>query len=326
MKIGWIHVLKKVYGETVYGTMAQSILSKHYDLEIINAGLEPFKKYMYPKVLYQLSRATGEKEIWIRNFDAILTMPYDHAKGKNIVLVHHIDHSFQPPYLKPSFLMLEKIFYHHLKKVDAIVTVSKYWQNHFLEKGFSNVHLIYNSFDVDQFQFEEEEIFQFKKKLRLEGKPVVYLGNCKAIKGVVDAYDRLKDLTVHLVTSGQQEVKLPAINLNLNYREYLLLLKSSSAVITMSKFKEGWNRTAHEAMLCKTPVIGSGLGGMTELLEGGGQILCKDFRELKDRTIYAIEHPELGEMGYEFAKQFTTERFNEAWLNLIKNHLDRKLI
>lgn len=319
MKIGWIHVLKKVYGETIYGNMAQSILSKHDDLEIINAGLDPFKKYLYPKVLTQLSRVTGEKEVWIRNFDAILTMPYDRTKGKNIVLIHHIDHSFQSPYLRPSFLILEKIFYHHLKKVDGIVTVSKYWQNHFLEKGYPKVHLIYNAFDIGQFQFEDEEIFEFKRKFQLEGKPIVYLGNCKQIKGVVEAYHHLRGLKVYLVTSGQQEVKIFAPNLNLSYREYLLLLKSSSVVITMSKFKEGWNRTAHEAMLCKTPVVGSGLGGMTELLEGGKQIICKDFRDLKDRTIYAIEHPELGVKGYEFAKQFTVERFNEAWLNLVKN-------
>jgi glycosyltransferase involved in cell wall biosynthesis len=114
-------------------------------------------------------------------------------------------------------------------------------------------------------------------------------------------------------------VKISAPNLNLSYGEYLLLLKSSSVVITMSTFKEGWNRTAHEAMLCKTPVVGSGLGGMQELLDGGGQIICEDFSQLREKVLYVLDHPEIGEKGYEFAKQFTIERFNEAWLNLIKN-------
>ena len=92
----------------------------------------------------------------------------------------------------------------------------------------------------------------------------------------------------------------------------------------MSKFKEGWNRTAHEAMLCKTPVIGSGLGGMRELLEGGGQIICEDFGDLKERVCYVLEHPELGEAGYGFAKQFTVKRFEEEWLNLIERVHEEK--
>ena len=66
-------------------------------------------------------------------------------------------------------------------------------------------------------------------------------------------------------------INIPVVNLSLNYKEYLCLLKASSVVVTMSKFKEGWCLTAHEAMLCKTPVIGSGKGGMRELLEGGNK-------------------------------------------------------
>ena len=93
--------------------------------------------------------------------------------------------------------MLEKIFYHHLKKVDAIVTISKYWQNHFGERGYPNVHLIYNAFDTDQFHFEAEEIRAFKKQFRFEGKPIVYLGNCQRIKGVVEAFEQLKEYGGH---------------------------------------------------------------------------------------------------------------------------------
>lgn len=323
MKIGWISVLKKMYGETIYASMVQSILSQYHDLDIINVGLDHFKKYLYFKILFRLYRVSGEKEIWIRNFDSILTMPFDGTKGKNIALIFHIDHSFQPPYLKPPLVALENIFYHHLKKVDAVITISKYWQNHFWERGYPKVYLIYNAFDMDQFHFQEEEIVEFKKKHHLEGKPILYLGNCQRIKGAVEAYEQLKDLDVRFVTSGRKEVNIPTQNLNLSYREYLLLLKSSSMAITMSKFKEGWNRTAHEAMLCKIPVIGSGLGGMRELLEGGGQGICEDVRELRERVLYVLDHPELGERGYGFAKQFTIKRFNDEWLKLIEGNFEK---
>ena len=101
----------------------------------------------------------------------------------------------------------------------------------------------------------------------------------------------------------------------------LALLKASLVVVTMSKIKEGWSITTHEAMLLKTPVIGSGLGGMKELLEGGGQIICQEFKNLKEKVEYLLEHPEIrermGENGYNFAKNFTKERFEKNWLNLI---------
>jgi len=57
---------------------------------------------------------------------------------------------------------------------------------------------------------------------------------------------------------------------------------------------------------------------MKELLEGGGQIICEEVKELKSRVGYVMDHPELGEKGYAFAKQFTLERFREAWLHLIQ--------
>ncbi len=38
--------------------------------------------------------------------------------------------------------------------------------------------------------------------------------------------------------------------------------------------------TALKAMLCGTPVVGSGRGGMRELPQKGGQIICRDFGEL----------------------------------------------
>ena len=128
-------------------------------------------------------------------------------------------------------------------------------------------------------------------------------------KGVVEVYEQLKELDLNLVTSGEKRVSIPAINLTLDYRDYLRLLKASSIVVAMSKFKEGWNRTVHEAMLCMTPVIGSGTGGMKELLDGGQQIVCHSFSELKQCFEYALVHPELGEKGYDFAKNFTVERF-----------------
>ena len=240
---------------------------------------------------------------------------------KNIAIIHHIDYSYAPLFLRFISPFLTNIIFHNLKKIDAIVTVSKYWQNYFKERGYKNVFLIYNGFNLDDFNFSFEEIEEFKKEYQLTGRPIIYLGNCQKAKGVAESYEALQDLNCHLVTSGEPMVRIPAKNLEIEYKDYLRLLKASAIVVTMSKFKEGWCRTAHEAMLLKTPVIGSGLGGMKELLEGGKQIICEDFNSLKEQVEYLLNHPEarekMGQDGYNFAKDFTLERFKNDWLELI---------
>ena len=43
MKIGWIEVLKKVYGETIYTRWRNPSFRRHHHLEIINVGLDRFQ-------------------------------------------------------------------------------------------------------------------------------------------------------------------------------------------------------------------------------------------------------------------------------------------
>ena len=69
--------------------------------------------------------------------------------------------------------------------------------------------------------------------------------------------------------------------MKLSFQEYLILLKASTVVLTMSLFKEGWCRVAHEALLLGTPVIGSGAGGMTEVLAQGGGLSCERAENLE---------------------------------------------
>src|SRR3989344_2586792 len=264
----------------------------------------------------------GKSDLWVRNFYAVLTFPFDRTQGKHIAVRHHADFSGFPWWSQPFFMLQEKLFEHNAKRLDALVVVSAYWKNHFEKKGFSNVRVIYNGFDLARFSPSQEEVAAFQKKYGLEGKPVVYLGNCQKAKGVVESWKALQSLNVHLVTSGKRMVRIPAKNLDLPYREYLCLLACCNVVVAMSQFKEGWNRTAHEAMLLRRPVVGSGLGGMKELLEGGEQPVCQDFSKLKDMVEYLLSHKEegekLGNLGYEFAKTFSRERFEKEWFSLVR--------
>lgn len=328
-KIGWIEIFSKRYGGLLYNQQARKALSKHFDLELVNLEAKYFKNFKYlkiPESFVYFLKLKDRKDLWIRDFYSTIALPLGKTKGKNLSVICHIDFSGFPLLVRPFLIFLEKLFfYQSLRKTDAIVVISEYWKNYFLKRRYTNVYKIYCGFDLNNFNISEQEVIDFKKKYKLEGKPIIYLGNCQKAKGVVDAWRVLKGLDVYLVTSAKRQVKIPALNFDLDYREYLKLLKACSIVVTMSKFKEGWCITAHEAMLLKTPVIGSGLGGQKELLEGGNQIICSDFSSLKENVEYLLNHSEvrgkIGEDGYNFAKNFTRERFEKDWVDLVKKIL-----
>lgn len=326
--IGWIQTSSKKYGGIAYNEEAIDALKKEFDVERLYFDAKIFSKIKYlkiPESILRLSKLKGKKDLWIRDFYSTVATPKNRTEGKNFVIIHHDDFSGFPLVLQPIFWILQQIFYRNLKKLDGIITVSEYWKNHFLKMGHKNIFKIYNAFDISEFNITEEEVRNFKKEKNLEKKPIIYLGNCQKAKGVAKAYSKLKGLNAHLVTSGRRQIKIPALNLELDYRGYLTLLKSSLIVLTMSEFKEGWCRTAHEAMLLSVPVIGSGRGGMKELLSGGGQIICEDFGHLRERVEYLLnnqkERERIGKKGYEYAKEFSLEKFNKDWIELIKQIL-----
>lgn len=317
MRIGMFRI-EGPCGGTCYEDMVMAALSKKCTVKMYSLVVQ--KKYLLKmtriRQLYRLSKIKANNDMWIRTFVPVVSLSFDKTKGLNIALFHHIDNKVHPHYALS--LILEKFYYRNLKRVDAIVCVSQFWKNYLENQGYKNIHIIYNGFDLKNFKFDEKECQEFKEKFNLVQKPIVYIGNCQIRKGVVEVYKSLKNMNIDLVTSGPKEVELPCRNLNLTYRNYLLLLKVSSVVIVMSQFKEGWCRTAHEAMLCKTPVIGSGKGGMAELLEGGSQIICDDFSKLPRLLVKVMNDSEqIGKKGYMFASQFTFERFENEWLNLV---------
>lgn len=127
---------------------------------------------------------------------------------------------------------------------------------------------------------------------------------------------------MHIVISGRPQSQLDCIYLNLNHREYVTLLAVSNLVITMSKFLEGWNRTAHEAILVGTPVVGSGQGGMLELLEKSNQKVVTNFSDL-DEIVSKIlcEERENIDQTLIFVSRLDRNYFKKSWSAVFKNQI-----
>jgi glycosyltransferase involved in cell wall biosynthesis len=257
--------------------------------------------------------------------DVVIREPYPVVFGRfvpgteHVAVVHHIDDrlSRKSIWHRWFFARLKR----RLTAVNLVVTVSEYWAGYLRSLGCKNVRVIYNSFDLSQYRATKEEVNEFRSRWNIaNGRPLVYIGNASRQKGVHSVYAALKDEGFELVMSGARNDAgdLPVKFMRLERADYLLLLHACDAVICMSHLEEGWNRIAHEAMLCGTPVVGNGAGGMLELLQGGKQEIVRDpaalpgaVRKLLDRrTDYAAD-------GRKFAEQFDLDYFRKSWIEAI---------
>lgn len=311
-------------GGYVYDTNAREALRRKHELNVtyLSRGGSRNRFARIAELLWYLARSAAvriDADIVVRDPFFTAFSPFS-TKRKEVVLFHHIDVTRTRHKGFNSYFA--RRFFQRAKRADCVVAVSEYWQEVMREKGCRDVRVIYNAFDIDQFKFSPDELHDFARQYDLPaGKPIVYLGNAKQDKGFEESYNALKEMDAVLVATGRHKVNIPVRQMFLDYSDYLKLLAISSLVVTMSQFEEGWCRNAHEAMLCGTPVIGSGRGGMRELLEKGGQIICNDFRDLSRQVevLLADEEKrlELGGRGRKFASQFDMKYFDEAWLGLI---------
>lgn len=318
MNIGLFQHSNEMFGGSIYEKMLAEVLSSHHSIKEFDIRNLLFSKGVRPQVFLAMhwKQIMPKIDLWIRGNVAVAAMTNRSIKGRNIALLHHIDISEIGNYWINRGLA--RLFLRNVRKCDCVVVVAKFWKEYLESKGIERIKIIPNAFDIEAFAVKEEQVNNFKIKHGLQDKPIIYIGNCQESKGSAEVYESLKSLDVHLVSSGVRKINLPVRTFDLRYSEYILLLSACDVVITMSRFLEGWNRVAHEAMLCRTPVIGSGSGGMRELLEGGGQIICENIKDLPEYLNLALANAASpGENGFRFASQFTVERFNESWLSLI---------
>lgn len=274
--------------------------------------------YKVPGYLQNLMNISGQAQDSDYVLRAMNHVFFMESAPKQILVAYHYDTAYCHPLVKAHHYMTLRSLIGNKDKVAKLVVISKYWRDYFHELGFKNIETIYCGFDKNEFAVDQSVVESIRAKINPGNRKIVYIGNSQRKKGADKAYEALKareDLL--LITSGNRDIELPCLNLELNRKEYLAFLKLSSVVVTFSQFKEGWNRVAHEAMMMGVPVIGSGFGGMGELLSGGGQKIVTDASMLGAAVNGVLKDSEIGLRGKEFAQTFTRERFDKSVADLV---------
>lgn len=308
-----IHHLR---GGRLYELMAIEVLKDDYNISIN-------KKFIKKSNIISYVLSTSKSHI---KEDICVIDPYLIALGKfnsnkkNVAIIHHIDEHLANKNL------FTKLFHfnlkRNLKKINSIVVVSEVWKKKLNELGIQNVNVIYNSFNVIDYTFSETQKNLFKKKYKINNeKPIIYIGPNRPQKGIEEVLKVIDTNNFSLIATGKKPVNHKNVQTHFfSDKEFRLFLSCCDIVLCMSTMVEGWNRIAHEALLTKTPVIGSGLGGMKELLEKSDQIILKNINDLNQSISNCLVNKKKYEInGFNFVSKFDLNYFETSWKKLIND-------
>ncbi len=193
-----------------------------------------------------------------------------HAKGKKILSIHGI-FSNQINHLHGKTLarISSKYEKNALKWADAITVISKEAFDYYTDLGY-NVFQVPNAIDISYLETNVDKRYS---------KQIIFVGRLSDEKGIDSLISISKKLTddIHLIIlgTGPEEKKINDLvknykNINFfgyqNKNKTISLIRGSDILIQPS-LHEGISSTILEAMVCKTAIIASDVGGNSELIK-----------------------------------------------------------
>ncbi len=234
----------------------------------------------------------------------------------------------------------------YLKKVNIrYVAISEKIKCHWVEKGLNpkKIDVIYNvcqSSDDDA--LPDSDIPSMSE---YDGYKIIFVGRlieCKGIPFLVKGFGQILNNNINaklfLVGDGEEENKLNEYISELNLKQHVVFLGyktnpkafiRKADLLVLPSSEEGFGRVLLEAMDDGTPVIGTRIGGIPEIIEHGINGLLVDHGDidaLKKSIIEILEdkllRKKLIQGGYETINtKFRVETYKEKLENVYDNFL-----
>jgi len=169
-----------------------------------------------------------------------------------------------------------KILKRVAKLSDKVIAIDKRTYTTFVDHGFNNICLLPNPL----FEHVLSYITSEQSKIKRQQNKVVFVGHVIETKGVfelIEAYNALSGMELHLIGPISEETKQRIKNLVLNpahlhiyggipHKEVIREMLSASLFVLPS-YSEGFPNVILEAMACGCPIVATQVGAIPEMLE-----------------------------------------------------------
>ncbi|CQR46191.1 Putative teichuronic acid biosynthesis glycosyltransferase TuaC [Paraliobacillus sp. PM-2] len=179
-----------------------------------------------------------------------------------------------------------------LQQADEVIVVGEGLKQSILNQfdiPKRNIHVMNMGVNRSIFRPMPQQEAKTTLQLDREQKIILYVGNLIEAKGMIElvqAYDQLKtsdpNLALHLIGAkkdpsfykklthriDQQKIKHVTFHSAMSQKEIATWMAAAD-VFVLPSHMEGFGLAALEAMACHTPVVGTSVGGLRVLLDGG---------------------------------------------------------
>mgnify|MGYP003967070531 CR=1 FL=1 len=195
---------------------------------------------------------------------------YQHAGIVNGTLSRFHKNSYAASFAQMAAYKFHKLLDIYRKGIASFIVPSSYMKNQLIQAGFARekIRVIPYGIDVNTVQprFDNDGYMLFVGRLSEE----------KGVEMVLRLARMIPDIQFKIVGRGPDEARLHAIGHSLKNVEFVgfklgeelkELFRGAKAVLLPSRVHEVFPLTALEAMAAGKPVIGSHVGGMSEMIE-----------------------------------------------------------
>ena len=220
----------------------------------------------------------------------------------------------------------------YLKYVDKIFAVSVALKDALNQNGISNVAVVHNGINLQEWQVDSEVVEQFKNKHNILDKKVVFFGGrlsslkggreiIKAMKIVISSVPQAvllvvgrKDKYIQEISKFAQAEGISLINTDwLSGKELATAYWAGEVIVVPSVCFDSFPTVNLEAMACQRPVIATCFGGSQELVIDGqtGFIINPlDIKTMAEKIKMIITNQDLakrlGDNGFTRVKDYFT--------------------
>jgi len=283
--------------------------------------------------IIMIARRKNINLIHLNNQMALNFMGVFVAKSLNIPCVSHI-RTFNSYGLNQYKIAYTKIINLHY------IAISEKIKRHWVQKGLDsrNIDVVYNVY-----QSSEDNDLQandVSSMSEYDGYKIIFVGRlieCKGLPFLVKGFEQILNNNINaklfLVGDGEEENKLKEYISELNIKQYVVFFDyktnpqafiRKADLLVLPSSEEGFGRVLLEAMGVGTPVIGTRIGGIPEIIEHGINGLLVDHGDietLKKSIIKILKNNSLREKiiqgGYETINtKFRVETYQEKLENV----------
>jgi len=266
-------------------------------------------------------------------------------KVKSIVTIHDLIFFRYPEWYKPAdrFFYKQK-FFRSIREADLIVAISEQTKKDIIRFGKisgDNIRVIYQGCHPAFKQtFSNEDIEKIRKKYRLPGEFLLYVGTIEPRKNALTAVKALKDLPYHLVLVGR---KTPYVKKIENFIEThgmqdrilflsgvpmdeLAAIYRAARLLIYPSIFEGFGIPVVEALFSGIPVVTNKHGVFPEVAGEAGFYSDDvfDAEEMKERILSALEtdKDEYRKKTAPLLEKFKDKHIAETWMKTYRELIE----